>query len=168
MRRESIQIGLSYEIQSGKKTFVARVRTMDPKTGSFVCVKEDGSETSVKDANRFLRELTPDKADKTPTQAASRKRTAKVEPKGDLADEPQDGAPTRRKSAVDMAHEILTEAGTPMTVPDIVAIGSTREGWNLKGSTPVATLNASIVTEIKKKGDLSRFVRTERGKYASK
>ncbi len=168
MRRESIKIGQSYEIQSGKKTFVVRVQAMDPKTGSFRCVKEDGSETSVKDANRFLREAVPDKPDKTPGQAASRKRTATTEPKGDPGDKPQDGARTRRKSAIDMAHEILAEAGTSMTVPEIVALGSTREGWNLNGATPVATLNASIVTEIGKKGDQSRFIRTERGKYAVK
>ena len=40
--------------------------------------------------------------------------------------------------------------------------------WTTKGKTPGATLYASILREIQKKGDQTRFVKVERGKFALK
>jgi len=69
-------------------------------------------------------------------------------------------------SLLDAAAEILA-IGDAMRCQDIVNVAIGRGLWTPgKGKTPANTLNAAIAKEIKTKGDDSRFVKVERGKFA--
>jgi len=65
------------------------------------------------------------------------------------------------------AHLLSLGTGDPMRCKDIVDLAVARGLWTPgEGKTPSNTLYASILREIKTKGESSRFVKTERGKFA--
>ena len=74
----------------------------------------------------------------------------------------------RQMSLVDAAVSILAQgSGDPMGCKDIVAEAVNRGLWAPRtGKTPASTLYAAILREIATKGDQSRFVKTERGRFA--
>ena len=76
----------------------------------------------------------------------------------------------RQMSLVDAAVSILSQGtGDPMGCKELVAEAVNRGLWAPRtGKTPASTLYAAILREIATKGDKSRFVKTERGKFALK
>ena len=74
----------------------------------------------------------------------------------------------KKTSLVGAAVKILRETGQPMNAKAMVEAVPAKGEWSTKGKTPAATLYASILREIQKKGDQARFVKTERGKFALK
>jgi hypothetical protein len=74
---------------------------------------------------------------------------------------------TKKTSALDAAARVLAEAGQAMTCPEMIEAMTAKKYWaSPKGLTPAATLYSAILREIKAKGKESRFVKTERGKFA--
>ena len=74
----------------------------------------------------------------------------------------------RQMSLLDAAVAVLSQgSGDPMGCKDIVAEAVNRGLWAPRtGKTPASTLYAAILREIATKGDKSRFVKTERGRFA--
>ena len=73
----------------------------------------------------------------------------------------------KKTSALDAAVRVLEEAGQPMTTPEMIEAMTAKKYWTSpKGLTPAATLYSAVLREIKAKGRESRFVKTERGKFA--
>jgi hypothetical protein len=61
---------------------------------------------------------------------------------------------------------VLQEAGQPMTCPEMIEAMAAKGYWTSPGGkTPAATLYSAILRETQTKGDVSRFVRAERGKF---
>ena len=60
----------------------------------------------------------------------------------------------------DIAYQILQEAGKPLHSSEITDIAIARGLLNTAGKTPKATMNAQLVVDINKNGNLSRFVKT--------
>jgi len=75
---------------------------------------------------------------------------------------------TRKPGLMDAAIQVMGETGEPMNCKDVVAKVLEQGLWTTNGKTPHATLYASILREIQKKGDDARFVKTERGKFSLK
>ena len=73
-------------------------------------------------------------------------------------------------SLMDAAVNLLSQGtGDPMRCKDIVDLAVKRGLWAPRtGKTPASTLYAAILREIVTKGDASRFVKTERGRFALK
>ena len=55
-----------------------------------------------------------------------------------------------------------------MNVKEITEVAFAKGYWKPAGRTPSATLASALIREIAKKGDASRFVKTDRGKFAAK
>ena len=73
----------------------------------------------------------------------------------------------KKLSALSAAHKVLAESHEPMNVQQMVEAMSTKGYWTSPGGkTPHATLYSAILRELTK-GDASRFVKTERGKFAA-
>lgn len=87
-----------------------------------------------------------------------------TEPKARKKAERKDGT----MSGLDAAGKVLAEAGEPMGCKAIVERAIEKGMWKTGGKTPSATVYAAIIREIAKKGDASRFSKTERGKFALK
>ena len=75
----------------------------------------------------------------------------------------------KKTSALDAALRVLVETGQPMTCPEMITAMAAKGYWTSPGGkTPAATLYSAILRETQTKGDASRFVKTERGKFAAK
>ena len=76
----------------------------------------------------------------------------------------------KRMSLLDAAAHLLAQgSGDPMRCQDLVDLAVERGLWQRgTGTTPANTLYAAILREITTKGDASRFVKAERGKFARK
>ena len=95
-------------------------------------------------------------AKKTSKKTGSKKQTPKAAPK---ADKP------KRPSGLSAAAQVLAEAKEPLTSGEMVKRMLAKGLWKTSGKTPAATIYAAIIREIAKKGDASRFRKTERGKF---
>jgi hypothetical protein len=63
---------------------------------------------------------------------------------------------------------MLTETGKTMNTREMIETLATKKLWTSPGGrTPHATLYSAILREINEKGKESRFVKTERGKFAA-
>jgi HB1, ASXL, restriction endonuclease HTH domain len=76
------------------------------------------------------------------------------------------GEPTeKRLSALDAALKVLSESPEPLNAQQMVEAMSAKGYWSSPGGkTPHATLYSAILRELAK-GDASRFVKTERGRF---
>jgi hypothetical protein len=113
-----------------------------------------------------IKKATKAEAPIEPTDAAAASPApAKAKAKAKKAKEPR----AKKPSALDAALRVLQEAGQPMTCPEMIEAMATKGYWTSPGGkTPAATLYSAILREINIKGDASRFVKTERGKFAAK
>lgn len=74
----------------------------------------------------------------------------------------------KRVSLIDAAARILVEAGAPMKVAELYAQVEASGLWTPgAGKTPMATLSASIIREIRTKGAEARFAKVGRGEFAA-
>jgi hypothetical protein len=72
-------------------------------------------------------------------------------------------------SALDAAAKVLSESNESLTCPQLIEVMTQQGLWSsAKGKTPANTLNAAIHKEMATKGDASRFVQAERGKFSAK
>lgn len=87
-----------------------------------------------------------------------------AEPKARKKAERKDGT----MSGLDAAAKVLADAGEPLNCKTIVERAIEKGLWKSDGKTPAATVYAAIIREIAKKGDASRFAKTERGRFTFK
>jgi HB1/ASXL restriction endonuclease-like protein with HTH domain len=72
-----------------------------------------------------------------------------------------------RFSALDAAARVLEELGRPMTCQEMITAMAEKCYWTSPGGkTPASTLYSAILREVQTKAGVSRFVKTERGKFA--
>jgi len=116
----------------------------------------------------FTLELTGQEGTETPPASSANVPDANpADPTGIAECKPPVEA--KKMSALDAAAKVLAETGRPMGCKAMIEAMAGRGYWTSPGGkTPEATLSAAIGTEIKKKGDASRFVKAARGKFALK
>jgi hypothetical protein len=108
----------------------------------------------------------PDSAEELPTPALT---DTTVETPVQLKRRPKAStAPkAKKRSALDAAAQVLAETGRAMTCQEMIAAMAQQGYWTSPaGKTPAATLYAAVLREITAKGAHSRFLKTERGKFA--
>jgi len=69
-------------------------------------------------------------------------------------------------NSLDAVEHVLTKAAEPLHYQEITDLILEQNLWQTEGKTPEATINARLAVDIKKHGDLSRFIRTEPGVFA--
>jgi hypothetical protein len=95
--------------------------------------------------------------------AAESAKAAPRRPRQHQADRP------KKLSALDAAATVLAETKAPMTTGEMIEMMAAKGLWaSPNGRTPAATLYSAILKELKTKGDESRFVKTDRGRFAIK
>jgi hypothetical protein len=78
-----------------------------------------------------------------------------------------DGGQPKRLSALAAAHKVLCEATEPLGVQQLIEAMTAKGYWTSPGGkTPHATLYSAILRELAK-GDASRFVKTDRGRFVA-
>ena len=71
-------------------------------------------------------------------------------------------------SGKNAAYRVLCETGKSMTGRQICEMALDNGYWEPLGDTPEATIVSAMLTEMKKKGDASRFIRTGKGLFAAR
>ena len=75
-------------------------------------------------------------------------------------------APAKKLSQIAAAVQVLRRARKPMSAREMVEAMEAKGLWSSPGGkTPEATLYASIIREIAKKGADARFVKADRGRF---
>jgi restriction system protein len=117
------------------------------------------------------RKEAPIKPAKKAAAASEEKRVADAkkptpEVPAETVKRPKKGAAQEGKmSGLDAAAKVLADAGEPMKVSAVVDKAIAKGLWKTGGKTPAATIYAAILREITKKGDKSRFRKTDRGMF---
>ena len=78
----------------------------------------------------------------------------------------EDAIKAKKTSLLEAAVQILSKSTAPMNTKAIVADILAKGLWNSPGKTPDATLYASILREMRKKGKAARFRKATRGHFA--
>ena len=123
----------------------ANVPVVCPNCGSTV-VDENGDCMQCHEPNVAGRGINPGKAKKSRSKKAA-------------SEKPQ------RPSGLDAAVKVLEETDQPMNVKEITEVALMKGYWKPAGRTPSATLASALIREIDKKGNESRFRKSERGKF---
>lgn len=168
MKQSDVKIGATYQVKvAGNLVPVKIVRTHECGGWDGTSVKT-GKTIRIKTEQRLRRQLAdaPSPA-KQPAKAAS---NAKAETKRETVERGATGARRDAKpmSLLDAAAHLLSlGTGAPMRCKDIVDLAVERGLWTPgNGRTPANTLYASILREINTKGEASRFMKADRGKFA--
>ena len=116
---------------------------------------------------RSTKKAAPKRPSKTNT--ASVKKTAARKPAAKKADTKKADAKADKKlSCIDAAAKVLAASKTSLTTKEMIEAMAAKKLWSSpSGKTPVRTLYSAILREISTKGKDSRFVKTERGKFAA-
>jgi hypothetical protein len=78
-----------------------------------------------------------------------------------------EGQEPKRLSALVAAHRVLCEATEPLNVQQMIEAMTAKGYWTSPGGkTPHATLYSAILRELAK-GEASRFVKTDRGRFVA-
>ena len=69
---------------------------------------------------------------------------------------------------LEAAYRVLKEAKKPLSCQEVIDRAFKKKLHHSSGATPQNTLNAALATEIKTKGDTSRFVKVGRGLFMAR
>lgn len=101
-------------------------------------------------------------SDEASTAVAVRKKRDKTK----VATDKSAGTDDKKLSCIAAALKVLSESSEPMNAQEMIAAMTAAGYWTSPGGkTPHATLYSAILRELAK-GDESRFVKTERGRFS--
>jgi len=168
MKKNDVQINATYLVKVAGNLVPVRITREHDNGGWLGISTKTGKTIRIKSAQRLRKRL--DNAApvaKKPEEVAKDATSAKQRDTGkrDATSGEPDG---KKMSLLDAAAHLLSlGTGDPMRCKDIVDLAVARGLWTPgNGKTPANTLYASILREIKTKGEASRFVKAERGKFA--
>ena len=96
----------------------------------------------------------------------TRKTTKAAEPKVAATEKPKRAKSDGKLSRIDAEVKILADKKELMTTKELIEAMAAKGLWSSPNEqTPAATLRSAIFREITTKGNESRFVKTDRGKF---
>jgi len=117
-------------------------------------------------AKKATRPNTTTTVAKAKPNASTKAKPAKNATRANKATKTAKATKPKRISGLDLAAKVLTEAKEPLQAKAI-AERAIAAGWKTNGKTPHATLYAAMIREIAKKGKDARFIKTDRGLFAT-
>ena len=158
MNEQDIRIGGFYNVKVGSRTTVVRIMRLakDGGQGWEGITLAGDKDIVIRSASRIVGPYSP----KVNSEYMEGQTPATVRPV-------TTAATNKRLSLLDAAVKVLTEANGPLTCKQMVDAMTADGLWTPSqgGKTPANTLHAAIGTEIKKKGDQSRFEKVGRGQF---
>ena len=140
----------------------------DGKSRFWVVPKDGGAEQGPFETKKQATDAkaTLAKGEPMPEATATKTKTKTTKPAKAKKIKP---AKEKKLSAIDAAAQVLAGSKEPMNCKELVEAMAAKSLWTSPGGqTPWATLYSAIIREIALKGKESRFVKSERGKFAAK
>ncbi|WP_413431550.1 winged helix-turn-helix domain-containing protein [Crateriforma spongiae] len=156
MKKVDVKIGGEYFAKVTNKKVTVRIDAENPHGGWDATNLATGKKVRIKTAGR----LQGPALTEAPTAGRVRKRVSK---KTEASANEAGGV--KKLSCVKAALQVLETAGEPMNAQEMITAMVDQNLWESPGGkTPHATLYSAILRDLKK-GDESRFVKTERGRF---
>ena len=158
MKKADVKIGGEYFATVTNKKVTVRIDAENRSGGWDATNLSTGKKVRIKTAGRLKG---APRATETPaTETRVRKRVAKK------TEETTGGE--KKLSCVKAALKVLTDSGEPMNAQEMIAAMTEAGLWESPGGkTPHATLYSAILRDMKR-GDESRFIKTERGRFTAR
>ena len=158
MKKADVKIGGEYFATVTNKKVTVRIDAENRNGGWDATNLSTGKKVRIKTASRLKGSA---RATETPaTETRVRKRVARK------TEETTGGE--KKLSCVKAALKVLTDSGQPMNAQEMIAAMTEAGLWESPGGkTPHATLYSAILRDMKR-GDESRFVKTERGRFTAR
>jgi hypothetical protein len=158
MQKADVKIGGEYYAKVTNRKVVVRIDAEHSSGGWDATNLATNKKVRIKSAARLqgaARQSTP------VAEPSVTKRTAKPATKNASGA----AAGERKLSCVKAALKVLETAGEPMNAQEMITAMIEQNLWESpSGKTPHATLYSAILRDLKR-GDESRFVKTERGRF---
>ena len=173
MKKDEVKVGQAYAVKVSGNIVPVRLDEEHPQGGWTGTNLKTGKQVRIKSARR-LRGPAGKAAGEVPTapQGARVAKKAEAEGKDAKGQTKATRAKTARQgqkgsmSGLDAAAKVLEEAGEPLSCKQIVERAFAASYWQSDGKAPAATVYASIIRDVAKKGDASRFRKVDRGRFA--
>jgi len=170
MKKADVKIGGKYYANVSGNRCEIQIDAEKPRGGWEATNLATGKKIHVKSAQRLQGEV-----GKSKTAPKTQSETVTTEPVDTTADvvpiktkrvaKKADGDQPKRLSALAAAHKVLCEATEPLNVQQMIEAMTSKGYWTSPGGkTPHATLYSAILRDLSK-GEASRFVKTERGRF---
>jgi hypothetical protein len=146
-------------LATGKKILVKSAQRLHGEVGKGKSATKTQSESQAQPPNEADPDIVPIKPKRSAKNAEGQepKRSAKK----------AEGQEPKRLSALAAAHKVLCEATEPLNVQQMIEAMTAKGYWTSPGGkTPHATLYSAILRELAK-GEASRFVKTDRGRFVA-
>ena len=172
MKKTDVQINATYLVKVAGNLVPVRIDREHDSGGWMGTSRKTGKQIRIKSPQRLRKRI--DDAAPVATKAKRAAKDATDTPERDTGERAATGGQREANAARPMslldaaAHLLNLGTGDPMRCKDIVDLAVTRGLWAPRngGTTPANSLHAAISRDIKTKGQASRFVKAERGKFA--
>ena len=152
---------------STTKTAKTKIEVRKDGKGRFWVVPKDGG--AEQGPFETKKQATDAKAALAKGEPAPEVTATKAKPKKPTKAKKTKPAKEKKLSAIDAAAQVLAGSKEPLNCKELVEAMAAKSLWTSPGGqTPWATLYSAIIREIALKGKESRFVKSERGKFAAK
>jgi hypothetical protein len=146
-------------LATGKKIVIRSAQRLHGEVGKGKSAGKTQSDSQVEppaDENPDLVPLKPKRSAKSGQGQDTKRASKKAE-----------GQEPKRLSALAAAHKVLCEATEPLNVQQMIEAMTSKGYWTSPGGkTPHATLYSAILRDLSK-GQGSKFVKTERGRFVA-
>ena len=169
MMNDDIRLGQWWMARLTKRDLCVRLESYNPDGGWFARVLSHGRLVRIKNAKQLL-----ERCDKAVVVPNPLHRSLAVLP-SQKESTPKKPLPQAEKEIVreafvflpllDATAVVLRESDVALSTREIIALVVERQLWKSTGATPWGTLNAAMNRDIQTIGTLSRFKKTERGKF---
>lgn len=158
MKKEDVEIGGEYYANVTNKKVVVLIDAENSSGGWDATNLTTNKKVRIKTAGRLqgpARQATPATETRVPKRV--------VKPVSQNANETAGGE--KKLSCVKAALQVLESSGEPMNAQEMITAMVEQNLWESPGGkTPHATLYSAILRDLKR-GDESRFVKIERGRF---
>ena len=172
MKKAEVKIGGKYYANVTGKKVEIQIDSEKPNGGWNATNLATGKKILVKSAQRLQGEVGKSKSTAKPHSESPVEQPADANPdvvpiKPKRVAKNAEGQEPKRLSALAAAHKVLCEATEPLNVQQMIEAMTTKGYWTSPGGkTPHATLYSAILRELAK-GEASRFVKTDRGRFVA-
>jgi hypothetical protein len=172
MKKAEVKIGGKYYANVTGKKVEIQIDSEKPNGGWNATNLATGKKILVKSAQRLQGEVGKSKStaktqSESPVEQPTDANPDVVPIKPKRSAKKTEGPEPKRLSALAAAHKVLCEATEPLNVQQMIEAMTAKGYWTSPGGkTPHATLYSAILRELAK-GEASRFVKTDRGRFVA-
>ena len=170
MKKAEVKIGGVYYAKVTNRKVEIRIDAEKPRGGWEATNLATGKKITIKSAQRLQGEVGAKSAKTAETVASAEETTSppKAVLKKPRKAKSAEGTSDKKLSCVAAALQVLAESIEPLNAKEMIEAMESQGLWQSPGGkTPHATLYSAILRDLSK-GDESRFVKTERGRFVAR